>query len=120
MDTGRLGIYALEIRDDRAAAALLAAVAAGDPDRFSGLNLWEAETFEVASGAPVDVGLDGEALVLDPPLSFAVRPAALRIRLPTNAIGVSPAGRKLEARQAVKALWRIALGRPGEDVAFDT
>ena len=52
----------------------------------------------------VDVGLDGEALVLDPPLSFAVRPAALRIRLPTNAIGVSPAGRKLEARQAFHVL----------------
>ena len=67
--------------------------------------------------APIDVGLDGEALVLDPPLRFSTRPAALRVRLPTDAIGVSPAARKLEARQALKSLWATALGRPGEDTA---
>jgi diacylglycerol kinase family enzyme len=119
LDAGKLGVYALEIKDDRAAARLLAAVAAGDPDRFSGFNRWETDTFEVASQAPVDVGLDGEALVLDPPLRFAVRPAALRVRLPTDAIGVSPAGRKLDARLALRSLWATALGRPAEDVALD-
>jgi diacylglycerol kinase family enzyme len=112
MDTGKLGVYALEIKDDRAAAGLLAAIAAGDPERFSGFNRWDTETFEVASGAPVDVGLDGEAMVLDPPLRFSIRPASLRVRLPTGAIGVSPAARKLEARQALKELWATALGRP--------
>jgi diacylglycerol kinase family enzyme len=117
MDTGKLGVYALEIKDDRAAAGLLAAIAAGDVDRFSGFNHWETEIFEVASRAPIDVGLDGEALVLDPPLRFSTRPAALRVRLPTDAIGVSPAARKLEARQALKSLWATALGRPGEDTA---
>jgi diacylglycerol kinase family enzyme len=119
LDAGKLGVYALEIKDDRAAARLLAAVAAGDADRFSGFNRWETETFEVASHAPVDVGLDGEALVLDPPLRFAVRPAALRVRLPTDAIGVSPAGRKLDARLALRSLWATALGRPAEEVALD-
>ena len=117
MDTGRLGVYALELKDDRAVAGLLAAVAAGDPDRFSGFNRWEPDTFEVTSDGPVDVGLDGEALVLDPPLRFAIRPAALRVRLPTGAIGMSPAARKLEARQALERLWRTALGRPAEVVA---
>ena len=38
--------------------------------------------FEVRSTAPVPVGLDGEALILDPPLRFASLPGALRVRLP--------------------------------------
>jgi diacylglycerol kinase family enzyme len=120
LDTGKLGVYALEIRDDRAAAGLLTAIAAGDPERFSGFNRWETETFEVASSAPVDVGLDGEALVLDAPLRFSIRPAALLVRLPTDAIGLSPAARKLGARPALRSLWTIALGRPTEDAVTNS
>ena len=38
LDTGRLGVVALEIRGDKEAAAFLAALATGHPDRFEGLG----------------------------------------------------------------------------------
>ena len=36
--------------------------------------------FQVSSGGPVDVGLDGEAVTLEPPLVFESLPSALRVR----------------------------------------
>jgi hypothetical protein len=41
---------------------------------------WTTFRFEIGSGAAIDVGLDGEAIRLDPPLRFESLPAALRIR----------------------------------------
>ena len=112
LDTGQLGVVALEIRGDREAAAFLAALATGHPDRFEGLRSWAAPTFEVSSGSAIDVGLDGETLEMDPPLTFSMRPAALNIRLPTHAIGYSPAARAMGWRSAARNVWRTALGRP--------
>ena len=43
---------------------------------------WTVPRFEIDSGATVDVGLDGEAVRLEPPLRFESVPAALRIRTP--------------------------------------
>jgi len=45
---------------------------------------WTAARFELDSGASIDVGLDGEALKLDPPLRFDSLPGALRIRTPAH------------------------------------
>jgi diacylglycerol kinase family enzyme len=112
LDTGRLGIVALRIDDDRAAAAFLAALGAGHPERFRGLVAWASPTFEVSSGAPIDVGLDGETLEMDPPLSFSIRPDPLRVRLPPHAIGYSPAARAMGLRSEMTNLWRTATGRP--------
>lgn len=112
LDTGRLGIVALEIRDDQDAAAFLAALATGQPERFKGLSSWAAPSFTVSSGSPVDVGLDGESLAMDPPLSFSIRPKALRVRLPLHAIGYSPAARAMGWRSAAHSVWKMALGRP--------
>lgn len=42
---------------------------------------WSAPSFRVDSGGPVHLGLDGEAMVLDPPLLFESRPVALRVRV---------------------------------------
>jgi len=44
------------------------------------LKEWTAASFRVSSGAAVELGLDGEALVMDPPLIFESWPSALRIR----------------------------------------
>ncbi len=44
------------------------------------LREWTTSRFEIDSGAMVDVGLDGEAVSLQPPLRFESLPAALRIR----------------------------------------
>jgi diacylglycerol kinase family enzyme len=45
---------------------------------------WTAPVFEVDSNTAVDVGLDGEAVSLDPPLHFESWPSALRIRCPVR------------------------------------
>ena len=43
---------------------------------------WATPRFDIDSGASIDVGLDGEAIKLEPPLRFDSLPAALRIRTP--------------------------------------
>ncbi|MBV8597797.1 MAG: hypothetical protein JO017_03150 [Actinobacteria bacterium] len=43
---------------------------------------WAAASLEVVASGAVAAGVDGEALHLEPPLSFAIRPAALRVRIP--------------------------------------
>src|SRR6185436_19899379 len=42
---------------------------------------WTAPTFEVDADHPVPAGIDGEAVRLDPPLRFHVRPGVLRVRV---------------------------------------
>ncbi len=57
-------------------------VRSGPP--FHRLKEWVTPTFQVDSNSGVEVGLDGEALVLDPPLVFECLPSALRIRIPAH------------------------------------
>ena len=42
---------------------------------------WSAPEFEVDADSPVPAGIDGEALVLDPPLRFRIRPGVLHVRI---------------------------------------
>ncbi len=65
MDHGTLGVVAVGI---------------GPP--FPGWREWTTPTFRVDSGTTVNVGVDGEALTIDPPLVFDSLPSALRIRTP--------------------------------------
>ena len=64
------------------------------------------------SAGPVDVGVDGEALTLQPPLHFVIRPGALTVRLPRTSR--SPAARAVRviAKPTLVALWQTVLGRP--------
>ena len=72
---------------------------------------WSAPTFEVDSERPVPAGIDGEALVLDPPLNFRVRPGVLRVRIARQHPGASPSAMAPEGMWAgVRELARIALG----------
>jgi diacylglycerol kinase family enzyme len=112
VDTGRLGVVALVLGDDRAATRFLGALATGHPDRYPGFQTWETDAFEIDSGGMVSVGLDGETMALEPPLRFTIRPAALRVRLSPRAIGQSPAARATSAGQFLPDLWRVAVGRP--------
>ena len=91
MDTGLLGIIAVQIGDAAQAATLMSLSAVGQVQRFGGWFDWEATEFEVGSGAAVATGIDGEAVMLDPPLRFRIVPAALSVRLPPSAPGLSPA-----------------------------
>jgi len=73
---------------------------------------WSAPTFEVDSERPVPAGIDGEALVLDPPLLFTIRPGVLRVRIAKGHPGASPSALAPEGfRDGLATLVRIALGR---------
>jgi diacylglycerol kinase family enzyme len=117
LDTERLGIVTLTIDGDRDAAAAMAAIATGRPERFEGLASWTARTFEVTSDSPIEIGLDGEAEVMDSPLRLSIRTPQVRVRLPKHAIGYSPAARSMGWKSAGLGLWRVVLGRPPEVVA---
>ena len=112
IDTGNLGIITLVLPDDAATRRFLAALATNRPDRYEGLRIWSSGEFVIDSGSAVAVGLDGEAMQMEPPLRFSIRPHALRVRLAHNAIGYSPAARTSNARDFLPNLWNVALGRP--------
>jgi hypothetical protein len=98
---------------------LIAAEVAGRISRFHGYEEWTAPLLDIDSGQPlVDVGVDGEALRLAPPLRFRSLPGALRVRTPIGAPGVAPRGGHTHRRRnAAKALLRVLAGgsarRPG-------
>jgi diacylglycerol kinase family enzyme len=113
LDTGRLGIFATRMRGAGAVAKLVTLGTIGQHRRLGGVLQWSSLDFEVRATAPVAVGLDGEALVLAPPLRFVSLPGALRVRVPRHASGVSPAGGAVMlTRRNVWALVRIAAGKP--------
>ena len=113
LDTGKLGVAATEIRRAADVAELVAKEAIGQLDRYHGWTEWATPSFTVDSGSPVEAGVDGEALLLDPPLVFTCRPAALRVRVPRHAPGYSPAAlRSPSMWWTVTALLRTAAGHP--------
>ncbi|MCW0214671.1 MAG: diacylglycerol kinase family protein, partial [Pseudonocardia sp.] len=92
IDTGVLGIVTVTVDRARDLPVLLAAESSGHLDRFSGYRSWTTPEFRVDSPDElVDVGVDGEALRLPPPLVFRSLPGALRVRVPRGAPGVAPA-----------------------------
>ncbi len=111
LDDGKLGILAVEVSGTATAVQLAALVALRRPDGARALQDWTAETFEVTSGAPVAAGVDGEAMQLESPLQFRIRPGALRVRLPERALGYAPAAIAGEsAAQTLGNVWRVARG----------
>jgi hypothetical protein len=97
----------------RRVAKLVTLGIVGADRRFGRVLQWSTPEFEVRSEAPVSVGLDGEALVLMPPLRFVSMPGVLRVRLPRHARGASPAAAAVPlTRRNLSALLRIAVGRP--------
>ena len=111
IDTGRLGVVAARVRSAADVSKLVALELVGQVGRFPGLESWASQEFEVRSSGPVEVGLDGEALVLDPPLRFASLPGALRVRLPRGT-GPPPGARAVAlTTDNLGALLRVAAGR---------
>jgi diacylglycerol kinase family enzyme len=72
LDTGRLGIVVLGGPRE-------------PPHRAN--RAWTAASLDVDAGAALPVGRDGEAVTLEPPVHFASRPAALRVRIARRAAG---------------------------------
>jgi diacylglycerol kinase family enzyme len=120
VDTGNLGVAAVHVRGDADVARFVALESTGRLSQFPGWREWATPSFQVDSGAPVEAGVDGEALVLDPPLEFRCLAGVLRLRIPTHAPGHSPAARKADSLgDAVRSLARVVAGRaddrqPGE------
>jgi diacylglycerol kinase family enzyme len=77
LDRGQLGVIVLDMP-----------LPEGAPGRT-----WLAPSLHVSAPSPVNAGLDGEAVELEPPLRFVIRPGALRVRIAPNHAGVSPSAR---------------------------
>jgi diacylglycerol kinase family enzyme len=97
MDLGVLGIVTAHLAGAADAEAFVALNAAGQVRRFHGWREWTTAGFRVDSAAPIHVGVDGEALTLDPPLVFESVPRALRVRLPAHAPGLTRPARRRPA-----------------------
>ena len=75
LDSGQLGIIVLD---------------APDHGPHSPGRAWCAAYLDVLAPAPVHAGIDGEAVDVSPPLRFAIRPEALRVRISSRHPGASP------------------------------
>ncbi|MGA9370375.1 MAG: diacylglycerol kinase, partial [Solirubrobacterales bacterium] len=76
---------------------------------------WSGPEFNVDSSLPVPAGVDGEAVTLEPPLRFRIRPGALRVRIAAAHPGASPSAAIPEGLwDGVRTLAGVAAGRaPG-------
>jgi diacylglycerol kinase family enzyme len=113
IDTGTLGIVAARFQSSHDAARFARMQASGRTRRPRGWMEWTDTSFEVRSGQPVELGLDGEALLVDPPIRFQIRPGALRVRIPPHAPGYSPAAAvPTQGWATITALLQTVAGRP--------
>jgi diacylglycerol kinase family enzyme len=80
LDAGQLGITVIGSREDRR-------------KRGRRIEEWVANAFDVQSERQVAAGIDGEAVLLDPPLRFRTRPQALRVLIAPQHPGASPSAR---------------------------
>jgi hypothetical protein len=85
------------MRGASAVAKLVTLGTIGQHRRLGGVLQWSSLEFEVRASEPVAVGLDGEALVLTPPLLSGLSPAGVAVTL---------------TRRNLLALMRIAAGKP--------
>jgi diacylglycerol kinase family enzyme len=100
--------------DDGLLGITVAGAPTGGPERFAQRpwREWSAPEFEVRSDHPVFAGIDGEAVTLDPPLRFRIRPGVLRVRISARHPGASPSAAIPEtALDGIRALVDIAAGR---------
>jgi diacylglycerol kinase family enzyme len=115
MDVGTLGVVTARIANATEAVTFVGLEAAGKIRSFRGWLEWDTPRFRVDSTAPVEIGIDGEAMLMDPPLVFESLPGALRIRLPKHAPGFAPAAASVPLNTStIGALLRTVVGRPVE------
>ena len=81
IDEAVLGVIALRVVSPNEILSVIAAETTGAVPPRPGRLDFTTPAFTVEGGGPVDVALDGEVCVLDPPLRFESLPAALRLRV---------------------------------------
>jgi diacylglycerol kinase family enzyme len=85
LDRGALGVVGVRVGSARQAAGLLRGT------RASGLSVLTATNVVITADAPrIPVGVDGEAVSMPAPVVCAIRPGALRVRVPRDRPGVRP------------------------------
>ena len=97
---------------------LLGVTVAGGPMRGEGGRVvqrpwreWSTPEFEVRAEHPIAAGIDGEAVVLEPPLRFRILPGVLRVRIARGHPGASPSMAMPEnLRGTAGALFALAAG----------
>jgi diacylglycerol kinase family enzyme len=119
LDTGLLGVFAIEIESSAQAAQLFALESMGRARTFDGWLQWSAPAFTVESGTAIAAGVDGEAMSIESPLRFESVPGALTVLLPPTAVGASPAALSAAmSRAGIRELWQAArtggTGTPSE------
>jgi diacylglycerol kinase family enzyme len=113
IDGGTLGIVAARFQASNDESQSVASQPASQARRPRGWIEWTDTKFEVRSDQPIEVGIDGEAVVLDPPIQFRTAPAALRVRIPHHARGYSPAAAaSTPGWSTITALLQTAAGQP--------
>lgn len=86
LDTGTLGVVAVTVDSARQSVALLRG------RKGPGLTLLTAgEVVVDADTAEIPVGIDGETVPMAAPVRCAIRPKALRVRVPRDRPGIRPA-----------------------------
>jgi diacylglycerol kinase family enzyme len=112
MDLGTLGVVAARLSGPSEVVRFVGLEAAGQIRKFQGWLEWDTPLFRIDSGAPIEVGIDGEAFLLDPPLVFESRPRALRVRIPRHAPGLAPAAAAAQlTTETIGELLLTAAGR---------
>jgi diacylglycerol kinase family enzyme len=111
LDEGVLGVIAISVKNASDLAQLVALQTARRGSSFAGWHEWSDRTLVIRSTKPVSAGIDGEAVILEPPVCFEVRPGALRVRLPPHHRGVSPAAITGTVRRGgLRSLLKLAAG----------
>lgn len=109
LESGKLGVFAVEIESSAQAARLFALESMGRARNFSGWMQWTASEFVIESSGPIATGIDGESIALEAPLRFESVPGALTVLLPRSAVGVSPAALSAGmSRAGLGELWTAA------------
>ena len=85
LDAGLLGVLAIRLAQTPDLIALIATEATGTPPQLPGWLDFTVRRFTVESAEPVEIALDGEAGVMDPPLRFESLASALRVLVCSSA-----------------------------------
>jgi diacylglycerol kinase family enzyme len=110
MDSGQLGVMAVNAKTGAEAAAIVTRTTLGVGGTDPRLHEFTCETFEVRSrGGTAFAGIDGEALTLDTPLEFRIHPRALRMLVPEDVL--AEAAKRRTRGYSPRGLVSVAMGR---------
>jgi len=110
LETGTLGVFAVNAASGAEAARLMAASAVGLRALAPGWHEFTCESFEVRSrSGSAFAGVDGEALDLPTPLRFSIHPGGLRVLVPESNLEI--AARRSARNVSVRALLAVAQGK---------